>query len=103
MIPVASQDASYTSFNRLFTIVENDMKAQFVYNADYGRVKMEVLYLTGDYYDSPMVYLGRGYTGHEHLTDFGLVNMNIRMYDPATSRFLSPDNYVQSELDECYE
>lgn len=185
VVPSASQDATYTSFNRLSSIEENDMKAQFVYNGDYERVKMEVsrngsivsalyymgdcyelqqtesgslekLYLAGDYYDAPMVYvkegpswklcnilrdnlgsithvtdydgtllqelsydawgrlrnpetqvvydcgeepalyLGRGYTGHEHLIDFGLVNMNARMYDPATSRFLSPDNYVQS-------
>lgn len=37
----------------------------------------------------------RGYTGHEMLTDFGLINMNGRMYDPLLGRFLSPDNYVQ--------
>ncbi len=37
----------------------------------------------------------RGYTGHEHLDHFGLINMNGRMYDPALGRFLSPDNYVQ--------
>lgn len=185
VIPTVGQDATYTSFNRLSSIEENDMKVQFVYNGDYDRVKMEVsrnggvasthyyigdcyelqqtgsgsierLYLAGEYYDSPMVYvkegsswklcnvlrdnlgsithvtdyegnllqelsydawgrlrnpetqvvydcgeepalcLGRGYTGHEHLAEFGLVNMNARMYDPTTSRFLSPDNYVQS-------
>lgn len=185
VIPTVGQDATYTSFNRLSNIEENDMKAQFVYNGDYDRVKMEVsrnggvasshyyigdcyelqqtgsgsierLYLAGDYYDSPMVYvkegsswklcnvlrdnlgsithvtdydgnllqelsydvwgrlrnpatqvvyaygeepalcLGRGYTGHEHLADFGLINMNARLYDPATSRFLSPDPYVQT-------
>ncbi len=37
----------------------------------------------------------RGFTGHEHLYIFGLINMNGRMYDPLTSSFLSPDNYVQ--------
>ncbi len=37
----------------------------------------------------------RGYTGHEHLTVFGLINMNGRMYDPVMSSFLSVDNYVQ--------
>ena len=37
----------------------------------------------------------RGYTGHEMLTEFNLVNMNGRLYDPALGRFLSPDNYVQ--------
>ena len=44
----------------------------------------------------PSLLLGRGYTGHEHLTDFGLINMNGRLYDPVLGRFLSPDNYVQS-------
>ena len=38
----------------------------------------------------------RGFTGHEHLWDFGLINMNGRMYDPIMSSFLSVDNYVQS-------
>ena len=39
--------------------------------------------------------LGRGYTGHEHLPMFGLINMNARLYDPVLGRFLSPDPYVQ--------
>ncbi len=38
----------------------------------------------------------RGFTGHEHLYGFGLINMNGRMYDPVMSGFLSPDNYIQS-------
>jgi RHS repeat-associated protein len=37
----------------------------------------------------------RGFTGHEHLYSFGLINMNGRMYDPLLSSFLSPDNYMQ--------
>jgi RHS repeat-associated protein len=37
----------------------------------------------------------RGYTGHEHLTEFGLIDMNGRIYDPLLGRFLSPDPYVQ--------
>lgn len=44
----------------------------------------------------PELLLGRGYTGHEHLTMFGLINMNARLYDPALGRFLSPDPYVQA-------
>lgn len=43
----------------------------------------------------PELFLGRGYTGHEHLTQFGLINMNARLYDAALGRFLSPDPYVQ--------
>ena len=38
----------------------------------------------------------RGYTGHEHLPEFELINMNGRMYDYNLGRFLSPDSYVQN-------
>lgn len=37
----------------------------------------------------------RGFTGHEHDDDIGLINMNARMYDPNTGRFLQPDTFVQ--------
>ncbi|MEJ5263877.1 MAG: hypothetical protein WHT29_01025 [Bacteroidales bacterium] len=40
--------------------------------------------------------LSRGFTGHEHLDDFALINMNGRVYDPILGMFLSPDNYVQA-------
>lgn len=61
----------------------------------WGRLRNPVdqaLYAPGS---EPEPFLGRGYTGHEHLTVFGLVNMNARLYDPALGRFLSPDTYVQ--------
>jgi len=41
-------------------------------------------------------WLIRGYTGHEHHQEFGLINMNGRMYDPLLGRMLSPDNNVQA-------
>ncbi|MEL6671844.1 MAG: FG-GAP-like repeat-containing protein [Bacteroidota bacterium] len=41
-------------------------------------------------------WLYRGYTGHEHMDEVGLINMNGRMYDPILGRMLSPDNFVQS-------
>ena len=37
----------------------------------------------------------RGYTMHEHLDEFGLINMNSRLYSPYLSRFLAPDPYIQ--------
>jgi len=37
-----------------------------------------------------------GYTGHEHLDKFALINMNGRVYDPIIGRFLSPDPYIQA-------
>jgi RHS repeat-associated protein len=42
----------------------------------------------------PSLIFDRGFTGHEHLPEFGLINMNGRMYDPVVGRFLSPDPYV---------
>ncbi|MFN5665128.1 MAG: RHS repeat domain-containing protein, partial [Bacteroidota bacterium] len=39
--------------------------------------------------------LTRGFTGHEHLDEFGLINMNARLYDPYIARMLGPDKYVQ--------
>ncbi|MCC5833925.1 MAG: hypothetical protein JJU20_04250 [Opitutales bacterium] len=38
----------------------------------------------------------RGYGGHEMLEDVSMVHMGGRIYDPVSSRFLSPDPYVQS-------
>lgn len=183
-IPQISQEISYSSFRRPSAISERGMRAAFVYNGEYKRVRMilttpgapdlrryylgdcyemdsrgtddkEKLYLSGDYYSAPAVlvrdktgtklyhilrdylgsithiidkdgtvvqelsydawgrlrdpetqtiysgtanielFLGRGYTGHEHLVPFGLINMNARLYDPVLGRFLSPDPFVQ--------
>ncbi len=49
---------------------------------------------TGTVAQQPM--FDRGFTGHEHMAAFGLINMNGRCYDPLTSCFLSVDAYVQS-------
>jgi RHS repeat-associated protein len=38
----------------------------------------------------------RGFTGHEHHDEFGIINMNNRMYDPVIARMMGADNYVQS-------
>ena len=43
--------------------------------------------------------LDRGFTGHEHLDLFNLINMNGRIYDPVIGRFLSADPFVQDVLD----
>jgi RHS repeat-associated protein len=40
--------------------------------------------------------LNRGFTGHEHIDAFGIINMNGRVYDPLTAQFFSPDPYIQS-------
>lgn len=36
----------------------------------------------------------RGFTMHEHMDHFKLINMNGRVYDPVLTQFLSPDPFV---------
>ena len=48
-----------------------------------------------DYSLTSAPMFARGFTGHEHLQEFNLINMNGRVYDPILGRFLSPDNYIQ--------
>ncbi|MDD4968089.1 MAG: FG-GAP-like repeat-containing protein [Paludibacter sp.] len=43
--------------------------------------------------------ISRGYTGHEHLDAFGIINMNGRVYDPLTAQFFSPDPFIQAPGD----
>lgn len=47
---------------------------------------------------APPTWLYRGYTGHEHVEPFALVNMNGRMYDPLNGRMLNPDIYIIESL-----
>lgn len=44
---------------------------------------------------SPDLMIERGYTGHEHFFQVGLIHMNGRLYDPKLHTFLSTDNYIQ--------
>lgn len=74
---------------------DGSLKAEYSYDA-WGRLRnpaTQVAYTPGS---EPALFLARGYTGHEHLPWFGLVNMNARLYDAALGRFLSPDPYVQN-------
>lgn len=38
----------------------------------------------------------RGYTGHEGISQFNLIHMNGRVYDPTIGRFLQADPHVQA-------
>jgi RHS repeat-associated protein len=53
--------------------------------------------------DDPGEFAGsiidRGYTGHEHLEEVGLIHMNGRVYDPRLARFMSADPILQSLFD----
>ena len=44
------------------------------------------------------LFVRRGYTGHEHLDELGLIHMNGRLYETRSGRFLSPDPLVPSWL-----
>ncbi len=48
------------------------------------------------YSSFPGLKFERGYTFHEHLAEFDLINMNGRVYDPVMARFLSPDPMTQN-------
>jgi len=45
---------------------------------------------------SPLNVDQRGFTGHEHLADLGLIHMNGRLYDPVLGRFLQADPIIQA-------
>ena len=47
--------------------------------------------------DTASHILSRGYSMHEHLDCLGLINMNARVYEPATCSFLSPDPLIADE------
>lgn len=44
-------------------------------------------------YDNVSTSIDRGYTLHEHYDEFGLINMNGRLYDPLVGRMLSHTYY----------
>lgn len=46
-------------------------------------------------YEKPL-FCDRGFSGHEHLSGFGVINMNGRAYDPMLSMMMSPDEYIQT-------
>ena len=73
---------------------DGSLKQELSYSA-WGRLRDPATYTEYAPGAEPALFLGRGYTGHEHLAWFGLVNMNARLYDPLLGRFLSPDPYVQ--------
>ncbi|WP_294310216.1 RHS repeat-associated core domain-containing protein [uncultured Chryseobacterium sp.] len=45
--------------------------------------------------DATSLLLERGYTGHEHFAEVGIIHMNGRLYDPLLRRFLNADENIQ--------
>ena len=73
----------------------NSQVQEYSYDA-WGRLRDPVSQIAYTPGNEPALLLNRGYTSHEHLPQFGLINMNARLYNPAVGRFLSPDPYVQA-------
>lgn len=71
----------------------NTIAAEYSYDA-WGRRRKPSDW-SYDLTNEPDLVAGRGFTGHEDLPWFNLINMNGRLYDPQVGRFLSVDNKVQ--------
>jgi RHS repeat-associated protein len=68
--------------------------AEYSYDA-WGRMRNPQTWVPYAPGSEPTLFTRCGFTGHEHLPWFNLVNMNGRLYDPLTARFLSPDQVIQ--------
>lgn len=99
------ESESESSFYYLFrdhlgsiTLIVND-KGSLVQNVCFdawGRMVNKTSLKPFSLGKEPSLLLDRGYCGHEYLPQFGMINMNARLYDPVLGRFLSPDPFVQS-------
>jgi len=45
--------------------------------------------------DAMLAVTPRGFTGHEHLDEHGIIHMNGRIYDPHLGRFLQADPFIE--------
>jgi len=86
----------YTHTDHLGSITEitnqnGVLMQRMAYNA-WGVRELLVNNISATY---PSFMFDRGYTGHEHLDQFALINMNGRLYDPTLGRMLSPDPIIQ--------
>lgn len=81
----------------VMTVANEDGGAEEFFSYDaWGRRRNDSTWV----YDSTMKveYTSRGYTGHEHIDETCLINMNGRVYDPMVGLFLSPDPILQEPL-----
>lgn len=87
----------------LYDLCKDNLSSIVTIVSEAGNVVQDVSYdawgnmrnpATGELKDYEL-FLDRGYTGHEYLAVFGLINMNARLYSPKTCRFLSPDPLLQ--------
>jgi len=74
-----------------------NLAAEYSYDA-WGRMRNPANWNVYSTTAQPTLLFGRGYTGHEQLNQFGIINMNARLYDPLLARFLAPDPFVNSGM-----
>ena len=67
-----------------------DDKVKSKYEATYTPFGVRTITKNNLGYNFP-----RGFTMHEHLDQFSLINANARLYDPYLAQFLSPDPLIQ--------
>ena len=84
------------SITHVINCSTNALVDEYSYDV-WGRMRNPVTRVNYEPGTEPVLFVaGRGYTGHEHLPWFNLINMNGRVYDPLIAGFLSPDNNVQA-------
>lgn len=71
------------------------LESELSYDA-WGRRRDPKTWIPYDFATEAQARNDRGFTGHEHIDIFELVNMDGRVYDPMTGRFLSPDPFIQA-------
>ena len=94
-----------SSITHVVNASDNTLAAEYSYDACLSRTeergregRMRNITTWANYApgSEPSLFIaGRGFTGHEHLPWFNLINMNGRVYDPLVGQFLSPDNHIQ--------
>jgi RHS repeat-associated protein len=55
--------------------------------------------LIADYTNNTSSGTARGFTGHEHLDEIGMINMNGRMFDSTIGRFMQADPLIEDPYD----
>lgn len=84
------------SITHIVNSTTNQLVAEYSYDA-WGRMRNSETWVDYPLDSLPVLFVaGRGFTSHEHLPWFNLINMNGRVYDPLIGSFISPDNNVQA-------
>jgi len=96
--------ADYLGSVEALTDKDGNLEARFSYGT-WGNLRdpdnwdEEISFLN----KKDFLILERGYTGHEHLREYDLINMNGRIYDQLLGQFIQPDNNIsQPESSQGY-